>query len=158
MSPNCKKMWFVIHNSCGYLSSYYSNRLADSRTFPKNSNSKAQLQPFCCTQLFLGKSSSYHWHLTVRMKWWKVFMYLWCRYGRAQWADARRGWSVWTVAGCAHEVWHCLRSPRTGWRDYAPPPWTGLSLNLSPHLGKKGKKKSRKGKLKFVSFHLDECT
>lgn len=81
-------------------------------------------------------------HLKVK----EVLVYLWCHCGRARWADARHGWSVWIAAVFAHGVGRCPRSQRKGWRDCAPPPWRGLSPSLSPHLGEEQQKIDRQRK------------
>lgn len=154
MSPNCKKIWmFIIHVVIKVVIPLIDWLMQGP--FQKLQTQRLNYNHFTALSCFFGKSSNYYPLLSVRMKCWEVSIYLWCRYGRARWADAHRGWSVWTAAGCAHEVWRCLRSPRTGWRDCAPPPWTGLSPNLSPHLGKKDRERraeKRKLKLVFLSF------
>lgn len=81
-------------------------------------------------------------HLKIK----EVLVYLWCHCGRARWADARRGWSVWIAAVFAHGVGRCPRSQRKGWRDCAPPPWRGLSPSPSPHLGEEQQKIDRQRK------------
>lgn len=104
------------------------------------SGSKKRIRDWCW--LVDPTLCSHRWRLTSQVgsvfncekKPNEVFIYLWCRCGWAQWADAHCDWSVWIAAGCARGVGRCPRFQRKGWRDCAPPPWRGLSPSLSPHL------------------------
>lgn len=116
-------------------------RKSNTRRFTLSSGRKMMFDEFIIKRyyeipLFTSKFAQ-------KFKTGKVLVYLWCHCWWVRWAGARCDWSAWIAAGCVPADAHCRRSRRKGWKDSAPHPWRGPSLNLNPRLNRAGKMRNR---------------